>query len=172
MCSFRLQGFPLEEIHPWAVHAAVDANCLFAESNDAYWDYADSCTPISMPSVVKRVATDRMRSFDKLALLSTEKLNLDIPEFQASLRLQDERLCRTSIKNGEALGLEATVRVCSSMRKVGSGRTVGCVAGAGPGIEGCRFSAGDRAGGGRSENPARQRHLDGASGYRLLFVSS
>ena len=29
------------EIHPWAMHAAVDANCLAAQNSDAYWDFAD-----------------------------------------------------------------------------------------------------------------------------------
>src|SRR5450432_3919793 len=39
--TFIYKDYPLEEIHPWAVHAAVDANCLVAQNNDAYWDYAD-----------------------------------------------------------------------------------------------------------------------------------
>ena len=38
---FIYKDYPLEEIHPWAVHAAVDANCLAAQTADAYWDYAD-----------------------------------------------------------------------------------------------------------------------------------
>ena len=39
--QFVYKDFPLAEIHPWAMHAAVDANCLAAQNNDAYWDYAD-----------------------------------------------------------------------------------------------------------------------------------
>lgn len=35
------KDYPLAEIHPWATHAAVDANCLAEQSNDAYWDLAD-----------------------------------------------------------------------------------------------------------------------------------
>ncbi len=38
---FIYKDYPLEEIHPWAVHAAVNANCLGAQNGDAYWDYAD-----------------------------------------------------------------------------------------------------------------------------------
>ena len=34
--AFIYKDFPLSEIHPWAIHAAVDANCLAALSNDAY----------------------------------------------------------------------------------------------------------------------------------------
>jgi len=35
------KDYPLVEIHPWAMHAAVNANCLAEQSNDAYWDFAD-----------------------------------------------------------------------------------------------------------------------------------
>ncbi len=35
------KDFPLADAHPWATHAAVDANCLAAQSNDAYWSFAD-----------------------------------------------------------------------------------------------------------------------------------
>src|SRR5436190_6912145 len=39
--AFVYKDFPLSEIHPWAIHAAVDANCLAAQNADAYWDFAD-----------------------------------------------------------------------------------------------------------------------------------
>ena len=39
--AFVYKDFPLAEIHPWAIHAAVDANCLATQNNDAYWDFAD-----------------------------------------------------------------------------------------------------------------------------------
>jgi hypothetical protein len=35
------KDYPLSEIHPWAIHAAVNANCLAAQNGDAYWDFAD-----------------------------------------------------------------------------------------------------------------------------------
>src|SRR5271166_1853776 len=38
---FIYKDYPIDEIHPWAMHAAVDANCLGAQNNDAYWEYAD-----------------------------------------------------------------------------------------------------------------------------------
>ena len=38
---FIYKDFPLVEIHPWAMHAAVDANCLAAESGPVYWAYVD-----------------------------------------------------------------------------------------------------------------------------------
>jgi len=39
--AFIYKDFPLSEIHPWAIHAAVDANCIAATNSDAYWDFAD-----------------------------------------------------------------------------------------------------------------------------------
>jgi protein-disulfide isomerase len=39
--AFIYKDFPLSEIHPWAIHAVVNANCLVAQSGDAYWDFAD-----------------------------------------------------------------------------------------------------------------------------------
>ena len=32
---------PLVEIHPWAMHASIDANCLADQSGTAYWSYVD-----------------------------------------------------------------------------------------------------------------------------------
>jgi len=39
--TFIYKDYPLAEIHPWAIHAAVDAGCLAAQNGDAYWDFAD-----------------------------------------------------------------------------------------------------------------------------------
>jgi protein-disulfide isomerase len=36
------KDFPLTEIHPWAMHAAVDVNCLAAQSIPGYWNLVDS----------------------------------------------------------------------------------------------------------------------------------
>ena len=35
------KDYPLTSIHPWAMHAAVDANCLASQNNDAFWEFAD-----------------------------------------------------------------------------------------------------------------------------------
>jgi protein-disulfide isomerase len=35
------KDLPMEEIHPWAMHAAVDANCLADLNSKAYWAYVD-----------------------------------------------------------------------------------------------------------------------------------
>jgi protein-disulfide isomerase len=105
---FVYKDFPLEEIHPWAVHAAVDANCLLAESNDAYWDYADYLHANQHAIGGEKGRDGQNAELDKLALSQAEKLNLDLPRLQACIRAQDDKAVRASIKDGEALGLEAT----------------------------------------------------------------
>jgi hypothetical protein len=35
------KDYPLIEIHPWAMHAAIDGNCLGEQNSPAYWEFAD-----------------------------------------------------------------------------------------------------------------------------------
>src|ERR1700733_13876960 len=41
MIKFYYKDYPLVEIHPWAMHAAVNSNCLADQSGDAYWRFVD-----------------------------------------------------------------------------------------------------------------------------------
>ena len=41
LVRFVYKDDPLTELHPWAMHAAVDANCLAAQSGEVYWTYVD-----------------------------------------------------------------------------------------------------------------------------------
>src|ERR1017187_7995513 len=41
MVRFIYMDNPLVEIHPWAMQAAVNANCLSAQNGEAYWAYVD-----------------------------------------------------------------------------------------------------------------------------------
>ena len=38
---FIYKDFPLTEIHPWAMHASVDADCLAVQNSQMYWAYVD-----------------------------------------------------------------------------------------------------------------------------------
>jgi protein-disulfide isomerase len=115
---FVYKDFPLEEIHPWAIHAAVDGNCLLAQNNDAYWDYADYLHANQHAIGAERGRDGQNAELDKLATSQAEKLNLDIPKLQVCERAQDEKSVRTSIKEGEALGLEATPTIFVNGQKL------------------------------------------------------
>jgi protein-disulfide isomerase len=103
---FIYKDFPLEEIHPWAVHAAVDANCLNAQNNDAYWEYADFLH--ANPHAVSAEKGHEGAELDKLATLQGQKHQLDDAKLQACLKAQDDKPVRASISEGEAVGVEAT----------------------------------------------------------------
>ncbi len=115
---FVYKDFPIEEIHPWAVHAAVDANCLLVQNNDAYWDYADYLHANQHAIGAEKGRDGQNAELDKLATLQAEKLNLDIPKLQVCERTQDEKSVRASIKEGEALGLEATPTIFVNGQKL------------------------------------------------------
>ncbi|MGB8011474.1 MAG: thioredoxin domain-containing protein [Terriglobales bacterium] len=105
---FIYKDYPLEEIHPWSVHAAVDANCLNQQSNDAYWDYADYLHANQHAINGKGGRAEQMLELDRLATGQAQAHNLDIPKLQACVKAQDDKAVRASIHEGDALGVEAT----------------------------------------------------------------
>ena len=85
---FIYKDYPLEEIHPWAVHAAVNANCLGAQSADAYWDYAD--TLHGNQDAIKAKGHDGWNAeLDRLAGAQGQRHNLDVAKLQACVKAQD-----------------------------------------------------------------------------------
>ncbi len=105
---FIYKDFPLEEIHPWAVHAAVDANCLGAQSNDAYWEFADYLHANQHTISAEKTREAWNAALDKLAAQQGEKHQLDGAKLKACVKAQDDKAVRASMHEGEDLGLNAT----------------------------------------------------------------
>jgi protein-disulfide isomerase len=105
---FIYKDYPLEEIHPWAVHAAVNANCLGAENGDAYWDYADYLHANQHAIGAEKGRDGQDAELDKLAMLQAQKHNLDLPRLQTCVKAQDEKAVRASMREGESVGVDAT----------------------------------------------------------------
>jgi protein-disulfide isomerase len=106
--TFVYKDFPLVEIHPWAMHAAVDANCLAAQNGDAYWDFADYIHANQHEVSSEKTPNARFDALDKLTLQQGQKHNLDATKLQACVKAQDESAVKASIKQGESVGVEAT----------------------------------------------------------------
>lgn len=122
--EFVYKDFPLAEIHPWAIHAAVDANCLSAQNNDAYWDFADEIH--DKPQQVN-AAKDRESEFgelDRMTLTEGQKHNLDAAKLQACIKAQDDSAVRASMKEGEALGVDATPTLFVNGEKLDGARPI------------------------------------------------
>jgi protein-disulfide isomerase len=103
------RDMPLEDLHPWAMHAAVDANCLAAQSGTSYWSYVDYLhthgEDVTGPDRdVKK--SDAM--LDKLALQRGEKDRLDAANLSACVAKQDESGVREEMKLADSLNIEQT----------------------------------------------------------------
>jgi len=108
------KDYPLS-IHPWAIHAAVDANCLNDQSNDAYWGYADTVHlgqgNINMYPDQKdkrRPLVEQMQMLDKIATEQGAKFKLDSMKLDACVKAQNDEGVRASMKEAEKVDVEST----------------------------------------------------------------
>jgi protein-disulfide isomerase len=116
--TFIYKDYPLAEIHPWAIHAAVDANCLAAQSGDAYWDFADYIHANKHEVDNEKTAAARFDAIDKIVLLQGQKHNLDTAKLQACIKAQDESAVRASMKEGDDLGVNGTPALFINGQKI------------------------------------------------------
>jgi protein-disulfide isomerase len=106
--QFVYKDFPLVEIHPWAMHAAVDANCLASQNNDAYWQFADYLHSNQKEISGEKGHEAQFSALDAAALKQGQDLKLDAPKLQACIKAQDETAVKASMHEGDSLGIEAT----------------------------------------------------------------
>ncbi len=105
--AFIYKDFPLP-FHPWASHAAVDANCLAAQNNDAYWEFADYIHSNQKEINSEKNRDGQFAALDKLGLLHAAKHNLDVSQLQSCMKAQNEDAVKASLHEGELLGVSAT----------------------------------------------------------------
>jgi protein-disulfide isomerase len=115
---FVYKDFPLTDIHPWAVHAAVNANCLASQNNDAFWDFADymHANQHSINSV--QGMPGRLALLDKITLDQGQKRNLDMTKLQACVKAQDDSAVKASMHEADMLGISATPTLFVNGEKV------------------------------------------------------
>jgi len=106
---FIYKDDPLTEIHPWALHAAVNSNCLGAQNGGAYWGYVDYLhahgQEVTGPD---RDAKKSNETLDKIAREQGKIFSLDAAKLDACLQKQDETAVRSSMDEAESLGVEGT----------------------------------------------------------------
>ena len=106
--QFVYKDYPLTEIHPWAVHAAVDANCLASQSNDAYWDFADYIHSNQREVNSEKGRDAQFAALDRLTLEQGQKHNLDQAKLQACVKAQNDAAIKASMHEAEGVGVSAT----------------------------------------------------------------
>src|SRR6201987_886820 len=123
--TFIYKDYPLTEIHPWALHAAVDANCLADQNADAYWDFADTIHANKQQVDAEKTSGARLEAVDKMALLQGQKHNVDQAKLQTCLKAQNEDAVRASMKEAEGLGVNATPTLFINGRKIDGAVPIG-----------------------------------------------
>ena len=109
---FVYKDDPLVQIHPWAMHAAVDANCLAAQSGDVYWTYVDYLHGHGQEiSGEDRNPTKSFAALDRIARQEATVAKLDEGKLDACLAKQDETQVRASSREAEVLRIEGTPAV-------------------------------------------------------------
>jgi protein-disulfide isomerase len=109
LVKFIYKDYPLVEIHPWAMHAAIDSGCLAEQNGDAYWRFVDYVHEHT--SAVTGTTHDNHEAFktlDKLAHDEGQRSTLDLAKLDACIAKQDETPVRASMKQGDSLGVNGT----------------------------------------------------------------
>ena len=123
--TFIYKDYPLVEIHPWATHAAVNANCLAAQNGDAYWDFADSIHANQRDVSNEKTPGARFAALDKMTLLEGEKHKVDTAKLQACIKAQDEVAVKASMKEAEGIGVSATPTMFINGQKIDGAVPIG-----------------------------------------------
>lgn len=101
------KDYPLIEIHPWAMHAAIDGNCLGEQNGAAYWDFADYIHA-NQKLVAGKARPEAFANLDNAAKEQGQKHQLDAAKLQACMQKQDETAVRASMAEGDKLGVDST----------------------------------------------------------------
>ena len=139
--QFVYKDYPLAEIHPWAMHAAVDANCLAAQNGDAYWDLADY-----LHANQREISSEKRRdlqfaALDRLTTEQGQKHNLDQAKLQACIKAQNDDAIKASVHEGDSLGVSATPTIFVNGQEMDGAVPVGRI----PCGAGCSLAAGRRS---------------------------
>jgi protein-disulfide isomerase len=123
--TFIYKDDPLTEIHPWALHAAVDANCLAAQNGDAYWDFADYIHANKREVDTEKTPVARFDAIDKMTMSQGQKHNVDVAQLQSCVKAQNEDAVKASMKEADGLGVNGTPALFVNGQKIDGAVPIG-----------------------------------------------
>jgi protein-disulfide isomerase len=103
------KDYPLFEIHPWAGRAAVNANCLAAQSAGAYWDFADTLHYNGKQiQGEKRPIEGQVAELDRVTMEIGKRHDVDAAKLESCVKAQNSDAIQASVKEADALGVSGT----------------------------------------------------------------
>ncbi len=102
------RDFPLYQ-HPWAMRAAINANCLAAQSATGYWNLVDYIHAHAgeLGGTDKSLAKAN-ETLDRLTREEGKRQNVNAATLDACIAKQDDTAVKASIKTAEELGVDST----------------------------------------------------------------
>jgi protein-disulfide isomerase len=102
------RDFPLD-IHPWAMRAAIDTNCVGAQSHAGYWNLVDyiHAHAAELGGAEKSLAKAN-DTLDSLTRDEGKRQKLNLDALNACIVKQDDTVIKASLKMGESLGVDST----------------------------------------------------------------
>lgn len=102
------RDFPLDQ-HPWAMRAAINTNCVAAQSPTGYWNLVDyihaHASDLGGEDKSLAKANDTL---DSLARDEGKRQKLNLDTLNACIVKQDDTAVKASMKLGESLGVDST----------------------------------------------------------------
>jgi protein-disulfide isomerase len=112
------RDFPLDQ-HPWAMRAAIDTNCVGAQSPTGYWNLVDyiHAHAAEMGGEEKSLAKAN-DTLDSLTRDEGKRQQLNADALNACIVKQDDTAIKASVKLGESLGVDSTPALFVNGEKV------------------------------------------------------
>jgi protein-disulfide isomerase len=101
------KDYPLP-MHPWAKHAANDANCLAKESPASFWEFADYVHANQREITGDKDLNKSFADLDRITLDLGKKNGANAAALQACVKNQPDTALKSSMTEAESLGVEAT----------------------------------------------------------------
>ncbi len=110
LVRYVYKDFPLP-MHPWAMHAAVDVNCLGAQSQPGYWNLVDTVhehgSEMAGEGGQQSLAATTQK-LDDATRAEGKRLNVNMDKLNSCIAKQDDSGIRDSMKQGDALAVDGT----------------------------------------------------------------
>jgi protein-disulfide isomerase len=112
------RDFPLDQ-HPWAMRAAIDANCVGAQSGTGYWNLVDYIhAHAGEIGGDEKTLVKANEMLDSLARDEGKRQKVNQDSLSACLTKQDDTAVKASMKEGEVLGVDSTPALFINGEKV------------------------------------------------------